>query len=242
MSGGGMSCGRMYRARIFADADHLARELSACLRTLLAEPEEDACRPRALMLAGGKTPLAAYAALGQSLPATIPPWTFLYSDDRVVPPDDPRSNFGNTRPLLEALGATPTCVLRVDGEATVDAAAAAYDTALGRWLEGGGHIGFGLLGLGADGHTAGLFTPAHLDEARGRWAIGVRRPDGLSGVTVTPDLLRRVERLAFVITGADKREIARTFLSATRTTIAGRAVAGHPAVEVWLDAAAWPLN
>jgi len=46
------------------------------------------------------------------------------------------------------------------------------------FLEGGGCIPLGLLGLGADGHTASLFSLDDVDRGRGRLAIPVQRESG----------------------------------------------------------------
>ena len=59
------------------------------------------------------------------------------------------------------------------------------------------------MGLGADGHTASLFNTANLEQARGKLAIAVQRPDGLQGVSVTPELLSKVAEPLFLVTGAD---------------------------------------
>src|SRR5258705_441459 len=73
-------------------------------------------------------------------------------------------------------------------------------------------ITVGLLGLGADGHTASLFNTTHLEQARGKLAIAVQRPDGLQAVSVTPDLLSKVAEPLFLVTGADKHAIVEEFL------------------------------
>ena len=49
----------------------------------------------------------------------------------------------------------------------------------------GGVVTLGLLGLGPDGHTAGLFSAGDLDRGRDRLAVSVHRPDGMDGITVT---------------------------------------------------------
>ena len=62
------------------------------------------------------------------------------------------------------------------------------------------------------------------------------------GVSVTADLLARVERVIFLVTGPDKRPRASELLAPRCRLPAALAVAGCRRVEVWLDAAAWPLD
>jgi 6-phosphogluconolactonase/glucosamine-6-phosphate isomerase/deaminase len=63
----------------------------------------------------------------------------------------------------------------------------------------------------------------------------------MQGVSVTRDLLSRVDRILFLVAGADKREMARKLLKESLTIPAGLAVANNRSVELWCDEAAWPL-
>src|SRR5436189_3338995 len=102
-------------------------------------------------LAGGSTPRRAH-----ELARRRQDWTrvtFWWSDERCVPPDDERSNFGLARrTLLEHLAAGPAAVHRIGGELPPAEAADEYDRALR-----GVTIDLNLLGIGPDGHTASLF-------------------------------------------------------------------------------------
>ena len=102
-------------------------------------------------------------------------------------------------------------------------------------LSSGVHASLGLLGLGADGHTASLFSAADLSRARGQLAIAVERPDGMSAVSVTPQLLAQVEELLFVVVADGKREAIRALEAQDANLTAWRAVQECPAVELWLD-------
>lgn len=227
------------RACCFADAHALARAVAHLLSEHLA-PRRDA--PAGIMLAGGSTPLAAYALLASAPPVVAPSTHILFSDDRLVPPEDARSNYGALRALLANLGLPDDRILRVRGEKSLDEAVRDYDLDLHRFLEAGGRTHLGLLGLGADGHTASLFTRAQVEQPRRAWATGVQRPDGLAGVSVTPAFLRRVDRLVFVVAGRAKREMADLLVQSPSRIAAGQAIAGHSAVELWTDAEAWPFT
>jgi 6-phosphogluconolactonase/glucosamine-6-phosphate isomerase/deaminase len=101
-------------------------------------------------------------------------------------------------------------------------------------------VRLGLLGLGADGHTASLFKSADLEAARGHLAIAVQRPDGRAAVSVTPDFLAQVEEIVFVVAGADKTPALQRLNARDPTLTAWCAVEHCTRVEVWADAAAWP--
>jgi len=126
-------------------------------------------------------------------------------------------------------------VLRVRTELPLAQAAEDYARALGAMLSAGVPVSLGLLGLGADGHTASLFSAADLARARGQLAIAVQRPDGMSAVSVTPQLLAQVEQLLFVVAADGKREAITALEAHDANLTAWRAVQGCPAVELWLD-------
>jgi 6-phosphogluconolactonase len=187
------------------------------------------------MLAGGTTPLPAYRALAQR-PHPLPHderLHVLFSDERYVALDSPASNYRQTRLLLEALALPAAQVLGVRTELALPAAAADYERQLQALLAADVPIELGLLGLGRDGHTASLFSAADLERARGHLAIAVQRPDGLSAVTVTPELLARVREVLFVVAGPDKHQVVTAFIGKQPSLIGWRAVHGCPAVSLW---------
>jgi 6-phosphogluconolactonase/glucosamine-6-phosphate isomerase/deaminase len=102
-------------------------------------------------------------------------------------------------------------------------------------LASGARVGLGLLGLGADGHTASLFTTNDLASARGHLAIAVQRPDGMAGISVTPDFLKQVDELLFVVAGGGKYDAIQAFLKADPALVALAAVQGCKDVQLWLD-------
>src|SRR3974377_2359607 len=112
--------------------------------------------PSAIMLSGGHTPLTAYRTLGARLPAHDERLHILFSDERYVPSDSEASNYRQARPLLDALALRPQSLLRVRTELPLGEAAADYERSLEALLRSGVPISLGLLGLGADGHTASL--------------------------------------------------------------------------------------
>jgi 6-phosphogluconolactonase len=216
--------------RRFATRAALEAALTERLAAAIAAPE-----PAAVMLAGGTTPLPAYRALGARPPSHAATLAVLFSDDRYVPADSPSSNYCQSRPLLDALKLPEARLLRVRTELPLAEAAADYERRLDELIGTGTRIGLGLLGLGAEGHTASLFSAADLARARGHRAIPVQRPDGLSAVSVTPELLAQVREPVFVVAGAGKRAAVAALLAADPKLIAWAAVQGCASVGLWMD-------
>jgi 6-phosphogluconolactonase len=199
------------------------------LRQAIAAPGASA-----IMLSGGTTPLPVYRTLALRPLPHDEGLHVLFSDERYVPIDSEASNYHRARPLLEALALAPSRLLRVRTELPLEQAAADYERQLAALLRSGVHIGLGLLGLGADGHTASLFSASDIERARGHLAIPVQRPDRMSAVSVTAQLLAQVNALLFVVAGADKQGAAQALQAHDPHLTAWLAVQECPAVELWL--------
>jgi 6-phosphogluconolactonase len=217
--------------RRFASAAELDTALVERLERAISGP--DAART-ALMLSGGRTPLPTYRELAHRKPQPAQGLHVLYSDDRYVPATSDSSNYFQSHTFIKALALPEPQVLRVRTELPLERAAEDYERRLAAMLKSGVRIGLGLLGLGADGHTASLFNTANLEQARGHLAIAVQRPDGLQGISVTPELLSQVAEPLFLVAGADKHAIVTEFVKSDSNLIARRAVAGCEKAELWI--------
>ncbi len=176
-----------------------------------------------VMLAGGRTPLEIYRrAAAEGL---LTAGQLFLSDERYVPVTDPLSNYGGIAPLFNF------SLLKVNPHLPIAVAAQGFHDELNRIQR----IPLGLLGLGADGHTASLF---HFEDAAlrdERLAVPVIKTEKPDRISVTPTLLHRVEKIIILATGADKREVIQTLLKNPDAIPAGVALAGHPHVELWTD-------
>lgn len=164
-------------------------------------------------LAGGNTPRGAYSLLARE--GRHLPWHRIHlywTDERMVPPDHPRSNFRMVREtLLDRVPIPRTNVHRIPGERPPEEAAREYDALLARLPRG---LDWVLLGLGADAHTASLFpgTPA-VHEARRR-AMAVYAPGpGEWRVTLTPRVFNAAARVRFLVAGETKAPAVRAVLA-----------------------------
>lgn len=158
-----------------------------------------------IALSGGSTPRRAYELAA----AAEPDWslaTLWWSDERAVPPDDPRSNYRLAEEaLLSRLARPPAAVHRIRGELGAAAAAAELDVAL-RGVE----LGLVLLGLGGDGHTASLFPGKASVAERERLAVAAEPglEPWVERVTLTVPAHCAARRVVFLAVGAGKATAA----------------------------------
>jgi 6-phosphogluconolactonase len=210
---------------VFASATYAAE---AAARIAVALPGSGS-----VVLTGGTTAARVYEHLAEADVG----WGELdvfFSDERCVPPDDDRSNYGLAR-LLLLQRATPGSVHRMRGELDPEAAARAYDRAIEPAVRSG--IDLELLGMGSDCHVAALFPGSPALGVESPLCLAVERPDGLGGLTLTPPALLAARRVLVIVAGGSKAE-------AVRRAVAGgeppeecpaRLLAAHPDVTFLVD-------
>ena len=187
----------------------------------------------AVMLSGGNAPLPAYRLLAEDECVASAGLRIFLSDERLVPITSAGSNYGNMRFMIEALHLEKNNVMGIDPELEPALVAKRYDSDLRKFFNNGGVIPLGLLGLGAEGHTASLFCKEDLERGKGRYAIPVTAPNGLNRISVTPDLLSKIQQIIFVVAGPDKKAMADKLISNSSSVIAGLAVAGVKTKQLW---------
>lgn len=178
---------------------HVSDDPAAAVAELLAA---EARRGGTIVLTGGSSPGRAY-----ELAAILEPdWsaaTVYWGDERCVPPNDERSNYGLARrTLLDRLTRLPA-VHRMRGELPPPEGAAEYD----RELQGV-TLDLMLLGLGPDAHVASLFPGSPQLAERERLAVS--GPAGLEPfvdrVTMTLPALLSARRIVVLTGGASKAD------------------------------------
>lgn len=166
-------------------------------------------------LTGGHSAQAFYTAMaGQFATRSKPGWrpeqfSFFWSDERLVPPGHPDSNYRMARETFLEPGRIPAAqVHRVPTE--FPDAPARYASLLRRLLppdpNGTPRFDVLILGLGEDGHTASLFPHTdlwHDDDALVRHATATA-DHAQDRATFTPRLLNAAEEVWFLITGEKK--------------------------------------
>lgn len=122
----------------------------------------DATGHASWVLAGGSTPLAAYAVIASSF-ATAIDWTkvtLLLGDERI---GDPEGEFNNWHAIMKVIGNLPARTFQPRSELSAEEAAADYAnylTILPKADNGLPKLDLMWLGVGDDGHTLSLF-PNH---------------------------------------------------------------------------------
>lgn len=181
-------------------ADAVAAE--AATRVLRAAEGAIGARGRfALVLAGGRTPLAAYTLLvGQE--TDWDRWHIFLGDERCLGPEDPgRNSLAAARAFLQQVPIPRHNIHWIPAELGAELAAAAYASVIAPVLP----FDLVLLGMGEDGHTASLF-PGH-SIPKGALVIPVRgapKPPP-ERVSLSPKALGACREMLILITGADKR-------------------------------------
>jgi 6-phosphogluconolactonase len=210
----------------------------------------------ALCLSGGETPKRLYELLATPAYQARIPWDrthCFWGDERVVPHDDPQSNYHMAWEALlrrvpipaENIHAIPT------DHMSPAAGTAAYATTLKRFY-GADTLDsrrplfdIMLLGLGEDGHTASLFPGSPTLAEAERWVVPVVGETPPDRITLTYPVLASSRVTAFLVAGGGKRDaLARVragdpALPASRVQSAGdvywfidRAAAAAPAFAV----------
>jgi 6-phosphogluconolactonase len=171
------------------------------------------CAGGHMALSGGSTPRRAYQ-LAAERDLDMSAATLWLADDRLVPPDDPRSN---ERMIREAMldrmseDRRPD-LMRIETEQGLEAAAAGYEAGLRATLGHHPRLDLVLLGLGPDGHTASLFPGSPALHEHHRLAVGV--PEAgmephVPRVTLTFPVLNTAREVVFVVVGEEKAEAVR---------------------------------
>jgi 6-phosphogluconolactonase len=170
-----------------------------------------------VVLTGGSTPRQAYEIAAELEPnwSRVELW---WGDERCVPPDDERSNYGMAKEaLLDRLEQQPESVHRIRGELGRDAGADEY----GQELAAVGTFDLVLLGLGPDGHIASLFPGFPTLDVTDRDALGSEagHEPFVDRVSLALPRICATRELLFLVAGEDKADAV------------SRAFAGEPSHE-----------
>lgn len=240
----------MSEVHIFATEAELS---DTAARLVLAEAQNAVARHGRCLIAlsGGGTPIGMFQQLSQSPYADRMPWTqthVFWGDERLVPPDDSGSNYGQAdQLLLRHVPIPPANIHRVKGELDEATAVADYTAQLQQLAEPGRawpHFDLAVMGLGSDGHTASLF-PGPIPAAENSAPVLAVTADydgrPAQRVTLTPLVFNDARHLLFLVTGEKKAAAVTAVLHDAyqpQTWPAQRVLLGNGRVTWLLDKAA----
>jgi 6-phosphogluconolactonase len=197
----------------------------------------------AVALSGGTTPRAMFSLLASPEFAEDIDWRhvhFFWSDERCVPPDDGRSNYGEAlRALLAPIEMPASNIHRMRGELDPHSGAVDYCEHLTAFF--GDDVAFDLiyLGLGPDGHTASLFPGSPALSVTDQLCAAVHLPDNAVApwrLTLTYPVLDAARCVMFLIEGKEKADVLARVLEGPRDIqrLPAQGVAPVNGTLVWL--------
>ena len=168
-----------------------------------------------LVLSGGSTPELLNSLLSSPPLSKKIDWSRLHifwGDERVVPITDDRNNAKmafNT--LLNKVSVPPYHVHIMNTALIPEVAASEYDALLRTYfppaIPATPTFDLVLLGMGDDGHTLSLFPGTHAMHVEDKWATSVfLEKQDMFRITLTPPVVNRSARIAFLVTGSAKAE------------------------------------
>ncbi len=181
-----------------------ADAVAAWVADRISAEAEEAIRERGrfgLVLAGGRTPVAAYTLLAGRA-EEWERWHIFYGDERCLPVEHPdRNSHAAGTAWLDRVGLPGANQHPIRAERGAVAAAADYAAAIAPMLP----FDLVLLGMGEDGHTASLFPGLPLeDDGLVIPVHGAPKPPA-ERVSLTPRALAASRSVLIVVTGAGKR-------------------------------------
>ena len=166
--------------------------------------------PVHISLSGGSTPKLLFKTLAQAPYANEIQWQnlhFWWGDDRMVPPTDEQSNYGEVQKLLfDHINIPAENIHRIRGEENVETELARFSQELTACVP---DLAFDwiILGMGNDGHTASLFPHQTNFDDPNVAGIAKHPESGQIRILKTAKLIEKAKRITYLVTGAAKAEI-----------------------------------
>lgn len=198
-------------------------------------------RPVHISLSGGSTPKLLFKTLAQAPFNTSIKWEnlhFWWGDDRMVPPQDSESNYGEVQKLLfDHIQIPAQNIHRIRGEEPVEQELKRFEQELSAVIPNG-IFDWIILGMGGDGHTASLF-PYQTNFDDQNLAVIAKHPEsGQIRISKTVKLIEQAKRITYLVTGAAKAEILKEIQTIPASELpypAARIKAKQGVTEWYLD-------
>ena len=214
-----------FETKVFPSASY-AREAAALIAAATTGTSS-------LVLTGGSTAEKVYPELAKE----AVPWSrleVLFSDERCVPPGDPASNFTMAERLLFQRS-MPMSLHRMRGEDPPEVAASRYHSDIENVVGSG--LDVMLAGMGADAHVCGMFPGSRALDEKEQLCVAVDRPDGMTGLTLTPPAVLSARKVLLIVTGEGKAATVKRAIEGDESISSApvRMLADHPDVTFLLD-------
>jgi 6-phosphogluconolactonase len=221
--------------RVLADAQAVALAAARLIAEAAAEAIARGGRFR-LVLAGGRTPEAAYRLLARQA-CDWERWEIYFGDERCLPADYAERNSQMAEgAILSQVPLNKRKVHPIPAELGAEVAAEHY----ARIVAAAVPFDLVLLGVGEDGHTASLFPGQPLDPQALTVAVHEAPKPPPDRVSLGLGALQSSRHLLVLATGAGKREALRGWRTGAALPIAR--VCRDQDVTLLLDEAANPVN
>jgi 6-phosphogluconolactonase len=223
------------------DADHLA-VIGAQLFRRYAQRYIERNGRFVTAISGGSTPRALHRLLACPPYLVDIPWQKIHlywADDRLVPAEDPASNYGAARTdFLEIVSIPANQVHPVPSDKPPREAATEYQRSLTTCFENidrSPRFDLIFLGIGQDGHTASIFPNDSSAVATDLTAVPVRggKPD-VARLTLTMPVLNSAACIVFIASGADKADIVGKILGGDAPGLPAARVRPNNGRTIWL--------
>lgn len=204
-----------------------------------------------IALSGGHTPSLLFGLMAEKYQESFP-WEkthFWWGDERMVPPDNPESNFGLANELLISKISLPADhIHRIKGEADPDVEVKRYAAEISSLLpEINQKPAFDLiiLGLGDDGHTASIFPgQQNLLDSNQLTEISMHPVTSQIRITITGKVINNARNVAFLVTGTSKAKVLGKILHHHKDAVIYPAAHIRPVEELhwFIDKASMPVK
>ncbi|CAN5638720.1 6-phosphogluconolactonase [soil metagenome] len=203
------------KIEIHHDTGAVARAGAEEFRRTALEAESSGGR-FSVALTGGGSPKELYHLLSTEEFSSSIPWHtvhLFWGDDRCVPPDHPRSNFGMANQLfLRSVPIPAENVHRIRGEFGAKAGAKHYEEELRSFFgEEAPRLDLVHLGVGDDGHIASLF-PFQLENLKERERLclpAIEKELGEPRVTLSLGVINAARRVRMLLPDGEQASLVR---------------------------------
>jgi 6-phosphogluconolactonase len=182
-----------------------------------------------IVLAGGRTPEAAYRLL-VGADTDWSRWEIYFGDERCLPVDDEqRNSYMAAQAWLDHVAIAETHIHPIPAEQGAEAAAQTYAVQ----VQAATPFDMVLLGMGEDGHTASLFPgQQHPAEELVHAVHNAPKPPP-DRVSLSQRVLSDARQALILVTGNGKRDAVKTWKAGDILPVAS--IRGHTGVDVLID-------